>query len=75
MAIVGHFDSKVLTGTGSSPALDAVAADIKTVKTDVATIKTTTATVNTNVTANGVKLTNLQGDVTIIKEQTAPTTG
>ena len=35
MANVGHFSAVTLVDSGSNPALEAVAADIKSIKTDI----------------------------------------
>lgn len=74
MANVGHFSAATLVGSGSSPALEAVAADIKSIKTDVGTVKSNTSAIKSTVTSNGTKLDAVQADVTVIKAQTAPVT-
>lgn len=71
MANVGHFSAVILVGSGSSPALEAVAADIKSIKTDVGTVKSNTSAIKSTVTSNGTKLDAVQADVTLIKAQTA----
>lgn len=71
MANVGHFSAVTLVGSGSSPALEAVAADIKSIKTDVVTVKSNTSATKSTVTSNGTKLDVVQADVTVIKAQTA----
>ena len=72
MAIVGHFSAVILLGSGSSPALEVMAADIKSIKTDVGTIKSDISAIKSTVTSNGTKLDAVQADVTLIKEQNAP---
>ena len=71
MANVGHFSAVTLVGSGSSPALEAVVADIKSIKTDVGTIKSNISAIESTVTSNGTKLDAVQADVTEIKAQTA----
>ena len=70
MANVGHYSAAALVGSGSSPALEAVA-DIKSIKTDVGTVKSNTSAIKSTVTSNGTKLDAVQADVTVIKAQTA----
>ena len=74
MANVGHFSAVTLVGSGSSPALAAVAADIQSIKTAVGTVNSNTATIRSTVTSNGTKLDAVKADVVVIKAQTAPVT-
>ena len=73
MAIVGHFSAVTPVGSGSNSALEAVAADIKSIKTDIETVKSNISAIDSTVTSNGIKLDAVQADVIVIKEQTAPT--
>lgn len=74
MANVGHYSATALVGSGSSPALDALAADVKSIKTDIGTVKSNTSEINSTVTTIGTKLDAVQEDVAVIKAQTAPVT-
>ena len=72
MAIVGHFSAVTLVDSGSNPALEAVAADIKSIKTDIEAVKSNISAIESTVTSNGTKLDAVQADVSVIKEQTTP---
>lgn len=74
MANVGHFSAVTLVGSGSSPALEDVVADIKSIKTGVVTVTSTTSAIKSTVTSNGTKLDAVKADVVVIKAQTAPVT-